>query len=102
MQLKANDFIGKPKLVPYRDFGAKYYYAFIDQVYAYMREEVPDKYHPDVLTYLQKYVYKIDDALKCLPTLEDALDKGEISEEAYDYYRSLAVDKKTFKPFSRK
>ena len=102
MQLKANDFIGKPKLVPYRDFGAKYYYAFVDQVYAYMREEVPDKYHPDVLTYLQKYVYKIDDALKCLPTLEDALDKGEISEEAYDYYRSLAVDQKPFKPFSRK
>ena len=102
MQLKANDFIGKPELVPYRDFGAKYYYAFIDQVYAYMREEVPDKYQPDALTYLQKYIYKIDDALKCLPTLGDALDKGEISEEAYDYYRSLAVNKKTFKPFSRK
>jgi len=103
MYLEAMDTIQNSKLVPYQEFG---YFVhrmrYVMRVGDYMREGIPDRYQPEAETYYGKYLYKLNDAIATIPTLEEAFEKGEISEEEYRYYRDLAYEDKPFKPFSRK
>ena len=103
MYQEAMDTIQNTKLVPYQEFG---YFVhrmrYVMRVGDYMRDEIPDRYQPEAETYYGKYLYKLNDALATIPTLEEAFEKGEISEEEYRYYRDLAYEDKPFKPFSRK
>lgn len=103
MYLEAMDTIQNSKLVPYQEFGNFVHRMhYVMRVGNYMRKEVSDRYHPDAETYYGKYLYKLDDALATIPTLEEAFETGEISEEEYRYYRDLSYEYKPFKPFSRK
>ena len=103
MYQEAMDTIQNTKLVPYQEFG---YFVhrmrYVMRVGDYMRYEIPDRYQPEAETYYGKYLYKLNDAIATMPTLEEAFEKGEISEEEYRYYRDLAYEDKPFKPFSRK
>ena len=103
MYQEAMDTIQNTKLVPYQEFG---YFVhrmrYVMRVGDYMRTEIPDRYQPEAETYYGKYLYKLNDAIATMPTLEEAFEKGEISEEEYRYYRDLAYEDKPFKPFSRK
>jgi hypothetical protein len=103
MYQEAMDTIQNTKLVPYQEFGNFVHrMRYVMRVGDYMRDEIPDRYHPEAETYYGKYLYKLNDALATIPTLEEAFEKGEISEEEYRYYRDLAYEDKPFKPFSRK
>jgi len=103
MYQEAMDTIQNTKLVPYQEFGSYVHrMRYVMRVGDYMRYEIPDRYQPEAETYYGKYLYKLDDALATIPTLEEAFEKGEISEEEYRYYRDLAYEDKPFKPFSRK
>lgn len=103
MYQEAMDTIQNTKLVPYQEFG---YFVhrmrYVMRVGDYMRYEIPDRYQPEAETYYGKYLYKLYDAIATIPTLEEAFEKGEISEEEYRYYRDLAYEDKPFKPFSHK
>ena len=103
MYQEAMDTIQNTKLVPYQEFGNFVHrMRYVMRVGDYMRTEIPDRYQPEAETYYGKYLYKLNDALATIPTLEEAFEKGEISEEEYRYYRDLAYEDKPFKPFSRK
>ena len=103
MYREAMDTIQNAKLVPYQEFGCFVHrMRYVMRVGNYMRDEIPDRYQPEAETYYGKYLYKLNDALATIPTLEEAFEKGEISEVEYRYYRDLAYEGKPFKPFSRK
>ena len=103
MYREAMDTIQNAKLVPYQEFGCFVHrMRYVMRVGNYMRYEIPDRYQPEAETYYGKYLYKLNDALATIPTLEEAFEKGEISEVEYRYYRDLAYEGKPFKPFSRK
>lgn len=103
MYREAMDTIQNAKLVPYQEFGCFVHrMRYVMRVGNYMRDEIPDRYQPEAETYYGKYLYKLNDALATIPTLEEAFEKGEISEMEYRYYRDLAYEGKPFKPFSRK
>ena len=103
MYQEAMDAIQNTKLVPYQEFGNFVHrMRYVMRVGDYMRYEIPDRYQPEAETYYGKYLYKLNDAIATMPTLEEAFEKGEISEEEYRYYRDLAYEDKPFKPFSRK
>ena len=103
MYQEAMDTIQNTKLVPYQEFGNFVHrMRYVMRVGDYMRYEIPDRYQPEAETYYGKYLYKLNDAIATMPTLEEAFEKGEISEEEYRYYRDLAYEDKPFKAFSRK
>ena len=103
MYLETMDTIQNRKLVPYYEFGQYVHRShYVTRTFHYGKEQVPDKYQPEVQTFYAKYLYKLDDAIATIPTLEDAFERGKISEDEYRYYRDLAYENKPFKPFSRK
>ena len=103
MYLETMDTIQNRKLVPYYEFGQYVHRShYVTRTFHYGKEQVPDKYQPEVQTFYAKYLYKLNDAIATIPTLEDAFERGKISEDEYRYYRDLAYENKPFKPFSRK
>ncbi|MBR5103262.1 MAG: protein kinase [Bacteroidales bacterium] len=102
MYLETKKILEDPGKVPYLNFGYQYTRKWIDDVEKYKRESCPDKYHHECRTFFDKYLYLLNDIVNSKPTITDAVEKGEITEEAGEYYWSLVDEYKPFKPFSRK
>ena len=102
MYLATKKILEDPGKVPYLNFGYQYTRKWIDDVEKYKRESCPDKYHHECRTFFDKYLYLLNDIVNSKPTITDAVDNGQITEEAGDYYWELVLNNNTFKPFSRK
>ena len=102
MYLDTKKILEDPGKVPYLNFGYQYTRKWIDDVEKYKRESCPDKYHHECRTFFDKYLYLLNDIVNSKPTITDAVDKRQITEEAGEYYWELVVNGKPFKPFSRK
>ena len=102
MYLETKKILEDPSKVPYHNFGYQYTRKWIDDVEKYKRESCPDKYHHECRTFFDKYLYLLNDILNSKPTITDAVEKGEITEEAGEYYWELVFDHKPFRPFSHK
>ena len=102
MYLDTKKILEDPGQVPYLNFGYAYTRKWIDDVEKYKRESCPEKYHHECRTFFDKYLFLLNDIVNSKPTITDAVDKGEITEEAGDYYWELVLNNNTFKPFSRK
>ena len=102
MYLDTKKILEDPGKVPYLNFGYQYTRKWIDDVEKYKRESCPDKYHHECRTFFDKYLYLLNDIVNSKPTITDAVDKRQITEEAGEYYWELVGNGKPFKPFSRK
>ena len=102
MYLDTKKILEDPGQVPYLNFGPQYTRKWIDDVEKYKRESCPEKYHHECRTFFDKYLYLLNDIVNSKPTITDAVEKGEITEEAGEYYWSLVYEYKPFKPFLRK
>lgn len=102
MYLDTKKILEDPGQVPYLNFGPQYTRKWIDDVEKYKRESCPEKYHHECRTFFDKYLYLLNDIVNSKPTITDAVEKGEITEEAGEYYWSLVYEYRPFKPFSRK
>ena len=102
MYLDTKKILEDPGKVPFLNFGYTYTRKWIDDVEKYKRESCPEKYHHECRTFFDKYMFLLNDIVNSKPTITDAVEKGEITEEAGEYYWSLVYEYKPFKPFSRK
>ena len=102
MYLATKKILEDPGKVPYLNFGYQYTRKWIDDVEKYKREFCPDKYHHECRTFYDKYLYLLNEIVNSKPTITDAVDKRQITEEAGEYYWELVANGKPFKPFSRK
>ena len=102
MYLDTKKILEDPGQVPYLNFGYTYTRKWIDDVERYKRESCPEKYHHECRTFFDKYMSLLNDIVNSKPTITDAVEKGEITEDAGEYYWSLVYEYKPFKPFSRK
>ena len=101
MYLETKKILEDPDKVPYKDFGYNYGLAWYRRVEKWTRESVPEKYHPECRTFLEKYYNQLLEIWMAKPSIVDAFSKGEISEEEREYYSSQTIYK-PFKPVSRK
>ena len=81
MYLETKKILEDPDKVPYKDFGYNYGLAWYRRVEKWTREAVPEKYHPECRTFLEKYYNLLYEIWVGKPSITDALNRGEISEE---------------------